>query len=180
MLVMTVASVLVLQALVLVVPTASAHTCAEYSGCDANACKDGEEHDHTDYNYVERDEHCSSHAKQIGDCQAAGVTLPQVVCNIVAGNVTRVPDTGKVTSLPSNLPGCHPKTKPTGPVATFSAVRDPDVGCQAERTGMFAPAYPCAFPGYRCSGLVPRAAASFVPSAASIRASEPRMDRFAA
>lgn len=58
----TMALLLVVAALS-ILPTASAHDCAAYNGCDAGACTEGEDHNHKDYNYVERDETCSSKAE---------------------------------------------------------------------------------------------------------------------
>ena len=65
-------------------PSASAHTCAAYDGCDAGACKDGEDHDHTDYNYVQKDEHCSSKkAPPTGSCEYNDIELPGIVCELI-------------------------------------------------------------------------------------------------
>lgn len=72
-----------------ILPTAAAHTCASYNGCDATACKEGEDHDHTNYNTVTRDEHCSSSStpKDEDGCTIFGVDdWPSIVCNLIDGD----------------------------------------------------------------------------------------------
>jgi hypothetical protein len=77
-----------LMALLVAAP-ASAHTCAAYDGCDASACTEGEDHDHTDFNYFTRDEHCASHAPPPpppeGSCKYNGIEFPKKVCDIIEG-----------------------------------------------------------------------------------------------
>lgn len=68
------------------VPTATAHTCAAYSGCDAETCVDGENHSHTDYNYWPfEDESCTSSAdpKDPSGCEFLGLDWPELVCDLV-------------------------------------------------------------------------------------------------
>lgn len=79
--------ILAISAVGFALPSAAAHTCKAYDGCDAGACKDGENHDHTDYNHFTKDEHCSSTEKKPdppkGSCEYFGVTWPKVVCDII-------------------------------------------------------------------------------------------------
>lgn len=80
------AASLLASAVALTAGSATAHTCAAYDGCDASACKDGEDHDHTDYNYVERDEYCKSTAKPPSDpesCEYFGLEWPPLVCRVI-------------------------------------------------------------------------------------------------
>lgn len=69
-------------------PSAEAHECANYSGCDASNCPEGEDHDHTDYNRVGRDGHCesSSHPEDPNGCSIFGIDdWPELVCDLIDG-----------------------------------------------------------------------------------------------
>lgn len=87
------AMAILLAAVTLTAGGASAHTCRSYEGCDAKACKDGEDHDHTDMNYVARDEHCHSTARPRGpeDCYVADRQVPKIVCEIVKPTKPELP-----------------------------------------------------------------------------------------
>lgn len=91
------AGLLALSSVSLFVPVSSAHDCAAYDGCDAGACKDGENHDHTNYNVVGQNEHCSSKEKtppppprDPESCDYFGQTWPPIVCNLIESTHTRL------------------------------------------------------------------------------------------
>lgn len=66
-------------------PLASAHTCEGYTGCDADGCKDGEDHKHTDKNWVGEDEYCESHAvtEDPDACEYNNIEFPPIVCRLI-------------------------------------------------------------------------------------------------
>lgn len=69
---------------VVAAPTATAHECKAYDGCDAGGCKEGEDHEHTDYNYVERDEYCKSSSTPPPEpCIIADREFPPAICAII-------------------------------------------------------------------------------------------------
>lgn len=89
-----------LLAIVALSSTASAHNCAAYDGCDAGACKEGEDHYHQDFNYWERDEHCESweeeEEKDDDDdtppddaCYIADKKFPPAICEVSSDAVAR-------------------------------------------------------------------------------------------
>lgn len=96
---------------VLAGPTATAHTCAAYEGCDASNCPDGEDHDHTDKNYFADDEHCSSTSKPPRDpesCDYFGITWPPIICRIIeegnGGGVGGIPEAPAVCDTRWTVP----------------------------------------------------------------------------
>lgn len=81
------AFLLATAALTCFAPTALAHDCEAYTGCDASACKDGENHKHVDKNWIGDDESCESREKDQdgGDkgCEFLGEDWPERVCELV-------------------------------------------------------------------------------------------------
>lgn len=144
------AAMLALVGSVLIVPPASAHTCASYYGCDPHTCKDGEEHDHTQYNYVRRDEHCESHAAKPADptqgppppgwCTVLVVpNVPPSVCKLL-GNST---DLQRIMSTPDGVTDCGgaggKSSSFAGPIVSFALTVEPSDVCRGGASSQFAP-----------------------------------------
>lgn len=79
---------LLVTSLVGIATPVSAHECRAYEGCDASACKEGEHHEHTDYNHFFEDEYCKSRAPPEEEdgwkkppCRVLGIEAPDVVCD---------------------------------------------------------------------------------------------------
>lgn len=76
---------LLVTSLVGVATPTTAHVCKGYEGCDPDACHEGENHEHTDYNYVTEDEYCKSEAPgdttDEPDCRILNIEVPDIICN---------------------------------------------------------------------------------------------------
>jgi len=64
------------------VPTASAHECEAYNGCDEDACVTGEDHHHVNKNYWAREEACRStkDGAPYEPCFVADKEFPDAIC----------------------------------------------------------------------------------------------------
>lgn len=79
------AALVAFAGLALAAPTVAAHTCSSYEGCDAQNCPDGEDHKHTDKNWVADDEYCESSARTTDpeSCEYNGIEFPAIVCRLI-------------------------------------------------------------------------------------------------
>lgn len=87
---------------------ASAHSCASYQECDARDCPEEENHDHTDYNHIGKDEHCKSEVEQEEKCYIAGEQYHPKFCALVPGEDDIGPQQPGDVTLPVALPSPEP------------------------------------------------------------------------
>jgi len=77
-------------------PLATAHECESYAGCDADACIDGENHEHRDMERVGEDETCRSYDEPPrGPCQIGGKRFHQGFCDATDVAVVVQADPGR-------------------------------------------------------------------------------------